>query len=154
MVTPCFLPHPLPLSHRGRFALDHCLHCITLMQAAEVCKQMGEETLVAIDAQGRQLNRMNAEFDEVHDRADHAESSLRWLGRCCWCCNCFRAPPSPKKGWGGQHIDRRPEDTSVPHRRGLVHNQVRSLVCRSHACLPRPGTSYDFWMALNGIYME
>ena len=79
----------------------------THVQAAEGIKQVGADTLVAVEGQGRQMERMQQDYDAVDEHADGAESSLAWVARCCWCCNCFRSAPPPRKGWGGKDFHRK-----------------------------------------------
>lgn len=93
------------------------------MQAAEGIKQVGADTLVSLEGQGRQMERMQQDYDRVDEHADGAESSLKWLARCCWCCNCFRAAPAPRKGWGGKDFDRRAEKRE--NGRAVARRQVR-----------------------------
>ena len=96
-----------------------------LLQAVENCRNVGNDTLAALEGQGRQLDKMKQEYDAVDEHADHAESTLAWLARCCWCCNCCRPDTKPQKGWGKK--DFKPQ-TQKPaeHPRSQARADVRS----------------------------
>ena len=100
------------------------------VQAAEQCRAIGDDTLVALEGQGRQLHRMQDEYDQVDEYADNAESNLKWLARCCWCCNCFRDQPKPKGGWGKKNFKRK-APPAQPHPRAAAREGVRSCL-RQH----------------------
>jgi hypothetical protein len=96
-----------------------------VLQTAEEMRKIGDDTLVALEGQGRQLQRMRGEYDVVDEHADRAESSLAWLGRCCWCFNCCRPAAKPQKGWGKKNY--RPKNTqNGPYPRAVGRNGVRT----------------------------
>jgi hypothetical protein len=106
-------------------ALQPAVSGITMvLQTAEEMRKIGDDTLVALEGQGRQLERMRGEYDAVDEHADRAESNLAWLGRWCWCFNCCRPEAKPQKGWGKKKF--RPKNThNGPHPRAVARNEVR-----------------------------
>lgn len=93
-------------------------------QAAEQIKKIGDDTLVSLEGQGRQLEGMRKEYDAVDEHADRAESSLAWLARCCYCFNCCRPAAKPQKGWGKKDFKPLRPAAAAPNPRGVARAEV------------------------------
>lgn len=57
-------------------------------QLAEQAMQTGVETMVALDEQGEQLERIDQHLDDINDDLTQAEKNIRELQKCCGCCVC------------------------------------------------------------------
>ena len=57
-------------------------------QLAEQAKQTGIETMVVLDEQGEQLERIDKHLDDMNDDLTQAEKNIRQFQKCCGCCVC------------------------------------------------------------------
>ncbi|XP_060754068.1 SNARE_SNAP25N and SNARE_SNAP23C domain-containing protein isoform X2 [Neoarius graeffei] len=71
----------------------------------EESKDAGIRTLVMLDEQGEQLERIEEGLDQINQDMREAEKNLTDLGKCCGLCSCdklknFEASEAYKKVWG------------------------------------------------------
>ncbi|MGH0148408.1 UNVERIFIED_CONTAM: hypothetical protein FKN15_014138 [Acipenser sinensis] len=76
-----------------------------MMQLVEESKDAGMRTLVMLDEQGEQLERVEDGLDQINQNMKEAEKNLTNLGKCCGLCSCekmkdFEAGGAYKKVWG------------------------------------------------------
>ncbi|XP_035226960.1 synaptosomal-associated protein 25-like isoform X2 [Stegodyphus dumicola] len=64
-----------------------------MLQLVEESKDTGIQTLVALDEQGEQLDRIEEEMDAIHSDMREAEKNLTGMEKCCGICvcPCFKA---------------------------------------------------------------
>ena len=55
---------------------------------AEEALTTGVETMVVLDEQGEQLNRIDRRLDDVNEDLTHAERNIREMQKCCGLCVC------------------------------------------------------------------
>eukprot|EP00127_Corallochytrium_limacisporum_P004538 Clim_evm8s167 gene=Clim_evmTU8s167 len=55
---------------------------------AEQSRKVGAETLVTLDQQGEQLNRVDGDLDQINQNMRAAEAELTQMEKCCGCCTC------------------------------------------------------------------
>ncbi|XP_058269074.1 SNARE_SNAP25N and SNARE_SNAP23C domain-containing protein [Hemibagrus wyckioides] len=71
----------------------------------EESKDAGIRTLVMLDEQGEQLERIEEGLDQINQDMREAEKNLTDLGKCCGLCSCdklknLEASEAYKKVWG------------------------------------------------------
>ncbi|XP_066540182.1 SNARE_SNAP25N and SNARE_SNAP23C domain-containing protein isoform X1 [Hoplias malabaricus] len=71
----------------------------------EESKDAGIKTLVMLDEQGEQLERIEEGLDQINQDMREAEKNLTDLAKCCGLCSCdklkdFEASGAYKKVWG------------------------------------------------------
>ncbi|KAM9469429.1 synaptosomal-associated protein 25 isoform 1-T2 [Clarias gariepinus] len=71
----------------------------------EESKDAGIRTLVMLDEQGEQLERIEEGLDQINQDMREAEKNLTDLGKCCGLCSCdklknIEASEAYKKVWG------------------------------------------------------
>ncbi|XP_038641953.1 synaptosomal-associated protein 25 [Scyliorhinus canicula] len=78
-----------------------------MLQLVEESKDAGIRTLVMLDEQGEQLERIEEGMDQINKDMKEAEKNLSDLGKCCGLCSCpcnklknFEAGGAYKKVWG------------------------------------------------------
>ncbi|KAK1154488.1 synaptosomal-associated protein 25 isoform X2 [Acipenser oxyrinchus oxyrinchus] len=76
-----------------------------MLQLVEESKDAGIKTLVMLDEQGEQLERVEDGLDQINQNMKEAEKNLTNLGKCCGLCSCeklkdFEAGGAYKKVWG------------------------------------------------------
>ncbi|KAG8175325.1 hypothetical protein JTE90_002870 [Oedothorax gibbosus] len=59
-----------------------------MLQLAEESKDTGIQTLVALDEQGEQLDRIEEDMDVIHSDMREAEKNLTGMEKCCGLCIC------------------------------------------------------------------
>lgn len=65
----------------------------------EEATSAGVQTLVMLDEQGEQLNRIEDGMDQINSDMKKAEENLTNLEKCCGCCVCpWNKPKSPESG--------------------------------------------------------
>eukprot|EP00118_Oscarella_pearsei_P002303 m.10159 g.10159 ORF g.10159 m.10159 type:complete len:207 (+) comp21979_c0_seq1:323-943(+) len=57
-------------------------------QMAEEALTTGVETMVVLDEQGEQLNRIDRRLDDINEDLTHAERNIREIQKCCGLCVC------------------------------------------------------------------
>ena len=92
-------------------------------QMAEQALQVGTETMVALDEQGEQLERIDRHLDDINDDLTHAERNIRELQKCCGCCVCpcsggIKVGSGTRKSNGGLEMDDEPITTQPRSARG------------------------------------
>ncbi|TSN39276.1 Synaptosomal-associated protein 25 [Bagarius yarrelli] len=73
-------------------------------QVTDESKDAGIRTLVMLDEQGEQLERIEEGLDQINQDMREAEKNLTDLGKCCGLCSCdklknFEASEAYKKVW-------------------------------------------------------
>ncbi|XP_063958451.1 synaptosomal-associated protein 25-like isoform X2 [Lytechinus pictus] len=105
-----------------------------MLQMAEESQDMGIKTLVMLDEQGEQLDRIEEGMDQINTDMREAEKNLTGLEKCCGICVCpwkklgnFEKGDDYKKTWKGNddgkvnsHQPMRVEDD----RDGMAGNQT------------------------------
>uniref|UniRef100_UPI0035900BCB synaptosomal-associated protein 25 n=1 Tax=Myxine glutinosa TaxID=7769 RepID=UPI0035900BCB len=78
-----------------------------MLMLVEESKDAGIRTLVMLDEQGEQLERIEEGLDQINKDMKEAEKNLSDLGKCCGLCSCpcdklrnFEAGDAYKKVWG------------------------------------------------------
>ncbi|KAA0702093.1 Synaptosomal-associated protein 25-B [Triplophysa tibetana] len=71
----------------------------------EESKDAGIRTLVMLDEQGEQLERVEEGLDQINQDMKEAEKNITILSKCCGLCSCdklkdFQASGAHKKVWG------------------------------------------------------
>ncbi|GCC38384.1 hypothetical protein chiPu_0016898 [Chiloscyllium punctatum] len=59
-----------------------------MLQLVEESKDAGIRTLVMLDEQGEQLERIEEGMDQINKDMKEAEKNLSDLGKCCGLCSC------------------------------------------------------------------
>ncbi|XP_054714793.1 synaptosomal-associated protein 25-like [Uloborus diversus] len=59
-----------------------------MIQLAEESKDTGIQTIVALDEQGEQLDRIEEDMDAIHSDMREAEKNLTGMEKCCGVCIC------------------------------------------------------------------
>ncbi|XP_023252927.1 synaptosomal-associated protein 25-like isoform X2 [Seriola lalandi dorsalis] len=77
-----------------------------MMQLVEESKEAGIISLVMLDEQGEQLERIEEGLDQINSDMKEAEKNLTDLGKCCGLCSCDKLKAFEKSGaykavWGG-----------------------------------------------------
>ncbi|XP_012693771.1 SNARE_SNAP25N and SNARE_SNAP23C domain-containing protein [Clupea harengus] len=109
------------LHRRGNQVTDESLEITRNMKLLlEESKDAGIKTLVMLDEQGEQLERIEEGLDQINKDMREAEKNLTDLGKCCGLCSCeklkdFEASGAYKKVWGNNQD-------------GVVSNQPSSRV--------------------------
>ncbi|MED6257199.1 Synaptosomal-associated protein 25 [Ataeniobius toweri] len=111
MATSCDDPHVLTeqeeLHGRANQVTDKSLESTRLMvQLVEESKDVGIKTVVMLDEQGEQLERIEEGLDQINSDMKEAEKNLTDLGKCCGLCSCeklkaFEESGAYKAVWGG-----------------------------------------------------
>ncbi|XP_059807336.1 synaptosomal-associated protein 25-like isoform X2 [Hemitrygon akajei] len=78
-----------------------------MLQLVEESKDAGIRTLVMLDEQGEQLDRVEEGMDQINQDMKEAEKNLSDMAKCCGLCVCpcaklknFEAGGAYKKVWG------------------------------------------------------
>ncbi|XP_030050923.1 synaptosomal-associated protein 25 isoform X2 [Microcaecilia unicolor] len=75
-----------------------------MLQLVEESKDAGIKTLVMLDEQGEQLDRVEEGMNHINQDMKEAEKNLKDLGKCCGLficpCNKFKSSDAYKKTWG------------------------------------------------------
>ncbi|XP_077064336.1 synaptosomal-associated protein 25 [Siphateles boraxobius] len=94
------------LQRRANQVTDESLEITrNLKLLLEGSKDAGIKTLVMLDEQGEQLERIEEGLDQINQDMREAEKNLTDLGKCCGLCSCdklkdFEASGAYKKVWG------------------------------------------------------
>ncbi|XP_069029292.1 LOW QUALITY PROTEIN: synaptosomal-associated protein 25 [Embiotoca jacksoni] len=95
------------LQRRANQVTDESLESTRRMaQLAEESKDVGIRTVVMLDEQGEQLERIEEGLDQINSDMKEAEKNLTDLGKCCGLCTCeklkaFEESGAYKAVWGG-----------------------------------------------------
>ncbi|XP_029373276.1 synaptosomal-associated protein 25 isoform X1 [Echeneis naucrates] len=95
------------LQRRANQVTDESLESTRrMMQLVEESKEAGIITLVRLDEQGEQLERIEEGLDQINSDMREAEKNLTDLGKCCGLCSCdklkaFEGSGAYKAVWGG-----------------------------------------------------
>ncbi|XP_004383114.1 synaptosomal-associated protein 25 isoform X2 [Trichechus manatus latirostris] len=75
-----------------------------MLQLVEESKDAGIRTLVMLDEQGEQLDRVEEGMNHINQDMKEAEKNLKDLGKCCGLficpCNKLKSSDAYKKAWG------------------------------------------------------
>ncbi|XP_035291913.1 synaptosomal-associated protein 25-B isoform X2 [Anguilla rostrata] len=75
-----------------------------MLQLVEESKDAGIRTLVMLDEQGEQLDRVEDGMNHINQDMKEAEKNLKDLGKCCGIfvcpCNKLKGSDAYKKAWG------------------------------------------------------
>ncbi|XP_020370358.1 synaptosomal-associated protein 25 isoform X2 [Stegostoma tigrinum] len=75
-----------------------------MLQLVEESKDAGIRTLVMLDEQGEQLDRVEDGMNHINQDMKEAEKTLKDLGKCCGLficpCNKLKSSDAYKKAWG------------------------------------------------------
>nr|BBD06055.1 synaptosome-associated protein-25 a [Oncorhynchus keta] len=73
-----------------------------MLQLVEESKDAGIRTLVMLDEQGEQLDRVEDGMNHINQDMKEAEKSLKDLGKCCglFICPCNKMKSGGSKAWG------------------------------------------------------
>ncbi|CDQ59966.1 unnamed protein product [Oncorhynchus mykiss] len=73
-----------------------------MLQLVEESKDAGIRTLVMLDEQGEQLDRVEDGMNHINQDMKEAEKSLKDLGKCCGLiiCPCNKATGAHRRGNG------------------------------------------------------
>ncbi|KAE8585915.1 hypothetical protein XENTR_v10021501 [Xenopus tropicalis] len=76
-----------------------------MVQLVEESKDAGIRTLVMLDEQGEQLDRIDEGLDHINQDMREAEKNLTDMGKCCGLCSCHRLKCSAtyRAVWGNSH---------------------------------------------------
>ncbi|XP_046718914.1 SNARE_SNAP25N and SNARE_SNAP23C domain-containing protein [Silurus meridionalis] len=114
-------PEVTELHRRVNQVTDESLEITRNMKLLlEESKDAGIRTLVMLDEQGEQLERIEEGLDQISQDMREAEKNLTDLGKCCGLCSCdklkkFEASEAYKKVWGNNQD-------------GVVSNQPSSRI--------------------------
>ncbi|XP_069566638.1 synaptosomal-associated protein 25 isoform X1 [Brachyistius frenatus] len=104
---PSILTEQEELQRRANQVTDESLESTRRMaQLAEESKDVGIRTVVMLDEQGEQLERIEEGLDQINSDMKEAEKNLTDLGKCCGLCSCeklkaFEESGAYKAVWGG-----------------------------------------------------
>lgn len=92
-------------------------------QLAEQTLAVGADTMVALDEQGEQLERVDRHLDDMNDDLTQAERNIRELQKCCGCCVCpctggIKIGSGTRKTHAGVEMDDEPITTQPRSARG------------------------------------
>ncbi|XP_034435255.1 synaptosomal-associated protein 25-A isoform X2 [Hippoglossus hippoglossus] len=73
-----------------------------MLQLVEESKDAGIRTLVMLDEQGEQLDRVEDGMNHINQDMKEAEKNLKDLGKCCglFICPCHKMKSGASKAWG------------------------------------------------------
>ncbi|XP_034383610.1 synaptosomal-associated protein 25-A isoform X2 [Cyclopterus lumpus] len=73
-----------------------------MLQLVEESKDAGIRTLVMLDEQGEQLDRVEDGMNHINQDMKEAEKNLKDLGKCCglFICPCNKMKGGASKAWG------------------------------------------------------
>ncbi|XP_027895680.1 synaptosomal-associated protein 25-A isoform X2 [Xiphophorus couchianus] len=73
-----------------------------MLQLVEESKDAGIRTLVMLDEQGEQLDRVEEGMNHINQDMKEAEKNLKDLGKCCglFICPCNKMKSGASKAWG------------------------------------------------------
>ncbi|KAM4633204.1 synaptosomal-associated protein 25-A isoform 1-T1 [Lepidogalaxias salamandroides] len=73
-----------------------------MLQLVEESKDAGIRTLVMLDEQGEQLDRVEDGMNHINQDMKEAEKNLKDLGKCCglFICPCNKMKSGGSKAWG------------------------------------------------------
>ncbi|KAM4566802.1 synaptosomal-associated protein 25 isoform 2-T3 [Odontesthes bonariensis] len=106
-VDPSILTEQEELQRRGNQITDESLDSTRrMLQLVEESKDVGIRTVVMLDEQGEQLERIDEGLDQINSDMKEAEKNLTDLGKCCGLCGCdklkaFEESGAYKAVWGG-----------------------------------------------------
>lgn len=106
-VDPPILTEQEELQRRANQVTDESLESTRRMvQLVEESKDVGIKTVVMLDEQGEQLERIEEGLDQINSDMKEAEKNLTDLGKCCGLCSCeklkaFEESGAYKAVWGG-----------------------------------------------------
>ncbi|XP_030600610.1 synaptosomal-associated protein 25 isoform X1 [Archocentrus centrarchus] len=95
------------LQRRANQVTDESLESTRRMvQFVEESKDVGIRTVVMLDEQGEQFDRIEEGLDQINSDMREAEKNLTDLGKCCGLCACdklkaFEESGAYKAVWGG-----------------------------------------------------
>ncbi|KAM9317739.1 synaptosomal-associated protein 25-like isoform 1-T2 [Pholidichthys leucotaenia] len=105
---PPILTEQEKLQRRANQATDESLESTRRMvQLVEESKDVGIRTVVMLDEQGEQLERIEEGLDQIKCDMKEAEKNLTDLAKCCGLCSCenrlkaFKESSAYKAVWGG-----------------------------------------------------
>ncbi|XP_015806289.3 synaptosomal-associated protein 25 [Nothobranchius furzeri] len=104
---PPILTEQEELQSRANQVTDESLESTRRMvQLVEESKDLGIRTVVMLDEQGEQLERIEEGLDQINSDMKEAEKNLTDLGKCCGLCTCdklkaFEESGAYKAVWGG-----------------------------------------------------
>ncbi|XP_063794051.1 synaptosomal-associated protein 25-like isoform X2 [Pseudophryne corroboree] len=78
-----------------------------MVQLVEESKDAGIRTLVMLDEQGEQLERIDKGLNQINQDMREAEKNLTDMGKCCGLCSCDRLVNSStyRVSWGKSNDD-------------------------------------------------
>ncbi|XP_040298707.1 synaptosomal-associated protein 25-like [Bufo bufo] len=78
-----------------------------MVQLVEESKDAGIKTLVMLDEQGEQLERIDKGLNQINQDMREAEKNLTDMGKCCGLCSCDRLMNSAtyRAAWGKSNED-------------------------------------------------
>ncbi|XP_005987963.1 SNARE_SNAP25N and SNARE_SNAP23C domain-containing protein [Latimeria chalumnae] len=96
------------IQQRGNQITDESLESTRrMLQMTEMSKDAAIRTLVMLDEQGEQLDRIEEGMDHINQDMKEAERNLTDMAKCCGLCACpcvklknFEAGDAYKKVWG------------------------------------------------------
>ncbi|KAG5269707.1 hypothetical protein AALO_G00205150 [Alosa alosa] len=117
------------LQRRANQVTDESLESTRNMKLLlEESKDAGIRTLVMLDEQGEQLERIEEGLDQINQDMREAEKNLTDLDKCCGLCSCeklkdFEASGAYKKVWGNNQdgvVSSQPSSRVVDDREKMV----------------------------------
>lgn len=95
------------------------------MQTAEQVNEISEVTLAAVEHQGRQLEQLHQEYDDVQKDAHKSKRSLGWFSKCFLCKGCTSSPEpaSPRPPRSGE---RKPAEPASMRARAAAREKLAS----------------------------
>ncbi|XP_075042872.1 synaptosomal-associated protein 25-like isoform X2 [Mixophyes fleayi] len=115
IVPPALQAIQYTMENKGKFSKDlqlkRCLDQVTdeslnitrrMVQLVEESKDAGIRTLVMLDEQGEQLERVDKGLNQINQDMREAEKNLTDMGKCCGLCSCDRLVNSStyRAAWG------------------------------------------------------
>jgi len=102
------------MTMRANQLTDESLDATRRMVAQmEECQDYGIRTLVALDEQGEQLERIEDAMNTVNKDMRDAEKNLAGLEKCCGLCSCPWQKKGPKKDDESKKIWKKNQDGKV-----------------------------------------
>merc|ERR1711970_1201328 len=91
---------PQSMAHRANQLTNESVEATYRMKnMMEEATSAGVQTLVMLDEQGEQLNRIEEGMDQINSDMKKAEDNLNDLEKCCGCCVCpWNKPKNPESG--------------------------------------------------------
>jgi synaptosomal-associated protein 25 len=120
---------PQTLHHRANQLTNESVEATHRMKnMMEEATSAGVQTLVMLDEQGEQLNRIEEGMDQINSDMRKAEDNLDNLEKCCGCCVCpWNKAKNPEKGTKYRQTWSKQKDpiTNQPGESIAVQNHMR-----------------------------